>query len=364
MAAAYQGHRKGNKWVLIWRNPWTGKKRSLSFPSSEEAVAFETMQSELAAKEKSLLKRNRCAHKVGNKTTVKELLEKYFAVAHANRVTLAQNQYHAAHVLAAFGSRQAYRLLPEDILNFAVALKLRGLAQSTINRRVSILRAALNWGKKYGLLVSNPLSELRMPQARSRRTSPPTPQESMAMLAVAAPHVQRVIVLGLYSGARIGPSELFRLKWNDVDLKNAVIRMPNANKNHKLADGRNIPIRKALLPMLREWLKHDSSSGIEFVISWLGRPVRCIGNAWHTARTKAGVYRSIRPYDLRHAFATYSLAGKADIGSVAGIMGHSDPSMILKVYQHVHEAQKRIAIEALPDMLQLDKRKEKIPGLL
>jgi hypothetical protein len=34
-------------------------------------------------------------------------------------------------------------------------------------------------------------------------------------------------------------------------------------------------------------------------------------------------------------------------------MGHSDPSMILKVYQHVQDVQKRAAVEALPDILHL-----------
>jgi integrase len=328
-----------------------------------EAEAFETAQAELAAKEKSLLKRSRQTKKANHRMTVTELLEKYFAVTHSNRVTLKQNKYHASHILSAFGGKMVYRLVPEDILNFTAALKLRGLAQSTINRRVSILRAALNWGKNCGLFPSNPLRDLRMPRAKSRRASPPTPQESNAMLAVAAPHVQRVIVLGLYSGARIGPSELFRLKWQDVDLANAMIRMPNAKKNRKLDDGRSVPIRKTLLPLIREWWKHDSAQGIEYLINWHGQPVRCIGHAWHAARTKAGVCRRIRPYDLRHAFATYSLAGKADIGSVAGIMGHTDPSMILRVYQHVHDAQKRAAVEALPDMLQLGGRKNKTPGL-
>jgi integrase len=363
MPAEYQEYRKGNKWVLIWRNPWTGKKRSLSFATSEEAESFVAIQARLAAREKLLLKKSKNARKTSKKITIAELLEKYFAVAHSNQVTIKQSGYHAAHILSALGNRQVYRLVPEDIINFASALKLRGLAQSTINRRVSILRAALNWGKKCGLIASSPLRDLRMPQAKSRRTSPPTPQESMAMLAAAAPHVQRVIVLGLYSGARIGPSELFRLKWQDVDLENAMIRMPNANKNRKPDDGRNVPIRKTLLPLISEWLKHDSSRGIEHIINWQGRSVRCIGHAWHTARAKAGVCRRIRPYDLRHAFATYSLAGKADIGSVAGIMGHADPSMILKVYQHVQEAQKRAAVEALPDMLQLGRYKEKTPGL-
>ena len=49
---------------------------------------------------------------------------------------------------------------------------------------------------------------------------------------MAAPHVQRVVIPRLCAGPRIGPSELFRLEWRDVDLATAMLRMPGAQKNH------------------------------------------------------------------------------------------------------------------------------------
>lgn len=213
-----------------------------------------------------------------------------------------------------------------------------------------------------GLLAENPLHDLRLPHARARRIAPPTAKEARAILLAAVPHVQRVIILGLYAGPRIGPSELFRLEWRDVDLATAMLRMPSAHKNC-LEDGRDIPIRTDLIPILDAWWKHDSKEGINHVISWGGRPVRSICRAWHTALERAGIARRIRPYDLRHAFATYALAGSADIGSVARLMGHADASMILKTYQHVQDAQKRAAVEATPDILGLASRGMRMPGV-
>lgn len=64
---------------------------------------------------------------------------------------------------------------------------------------------------------------------------------------------------------------------------------------------------------------------------------------------RAGITRRIRPYDLRHAFATEAIAAGADIGTVAKLMGHTDMNMILKHYQHVLSSQKRAAVEALPE---------------
>ena len=70
--------------------------------------------------------------------------------------------------------------------------------------------------------------------------------------------------------------------------------------------------------------------------------------AWRGALRRAGITRRIRPYDLRHAFATEAIAAGVDIGTVAKLMGHSSPMMLLKHYQHVMDSQKRAAIEALP----------------
>ncbi len=358
-----QFHQSRKKpWVVTWKNPWTGKKHVRGFDNEASAVAFDTAQADMAAKEKALLRKTRERKSGQRRITVQELLETYFRLTHSNALTIKQARYHASHILAAFGHRQARGLGRQDILHFSEAQHVRGIAQSTVNRRVSILRAALNWSVRNGILPESPLHDLRLPTARARRIAPPTPQEAQAILWAAAPHVQRVVILGLCAGPRIGPSELFRLEWRDVDLSLAMIRMPNAQKN-RLEDGRDIPIRAALLPLLHVWHDRDTAAGIRHVISWGGRPIRSICRAWHTALTRAGIGRRIRPYDLRHAFATYALAGSADIGSVARLMGHTDASMILKTYQHVQDAQKRAAVEAAPDILNLIEYRQCLPGV-
>ncbi|MCL2122936.1 MAG: tyrosine-type recombinase/integrase [Desulfovibrionaceae bacterium] len=81
------------------------------------------------------------------------------------------------------------------------------------------------------------------------------------------------------------------------------------------------------------------------------KPVGNIKSAWKATLKRAGISRRIRPYDLRHAFATQLIAGGADIGTVAELMGHSSPAMLFKTYQHVLTQQKKRAVEALPPLL-------------
>ncbi len=43
-----------------------------------------------------------------------------------------------------------------------------------------------------------------------------------------------------------------------------------------------------------------------------------------------------------------AIATDVDVGTVAKLMGHRSPLMVLKHYQHVRDSQKRAAVEALP----------------
>lgn len=353
MEIRHQPYRKKGQWVVYWRSAWTGARHHQGFPSEAAAWAFVDTLNALLAREKELMaKRRRRERASYPRMTVKELFQRYLSVALSNPTTAKQAAYHAAHILTLYGHRQARLLTSADMLQFMELQKVRGLCQATINRRISILRSALNWAVKTGILQQNPLSNLHLPQARPQRMAPPTPEELRHIYHTAESHVRRVIVLGAYCGPRIGPSELFRLRWKDVDLENGIIRMPNAAKGAK-ENARELPIRESLLPLLRQWLNEDMGSGAGHVIHWRGRPVRTIHRAWHTALRRAGIHRRITPYLLRHAYATYSVQGGAKLKPLAKLMGHRNELMILRTYQHVLDKDEREAVEAMPDVLRL-----------
>lgn len=54
---------------------------------------------------------------------------------------------------------------------------------------------------------------------------------------------------------------------------------------------------------------------------------------------------------LRHGFATEAIAAGADYGTVAALMGHKSPMMVLKHYQHVKNAQKVAVMEQMPQIV-------------
>lgn len=110
MSVRYVECRKGKKWEVTWRNPWTGKRHSRRFAEEVVAVAFDSAQVEIATKEKALLRKARKPKANQARIKVKDLLESYFRLAHSNPVTIKQSQYHASHISSIFGHRQASHL--------------------------------------------------------------------------------------------------------------------------------------------------------------------------------------------------------------------------------------------------------------
>ena len=277
--------RKGKKWCLTWGR---GENRtSRYFATEQEAKACMEQKTAHVGRERQRMAQARKERKRGTNTlTVDGLLDAYLARDGIREITRKADTYHAVHLRRLLGHRKASRLTEVDARAFMAAQREKGLRQTTVNRRAKILRAAYNWAVREGMLRASPLAGLRLPYARSQRLLPPTPAELRQILAVAPKHIQRLVWLGYCTGARPGPSELFRLAWSDV----------------------------------------SESAG--------------------AALRRAGITRRITVYGLRHAFATESIRAGGDIRSVATIMDHADPSMLLKVYQHILESQMKAAVEA------------------
>lgn len=338
------------QWVLRYRDPWSGKQRIKSFSTEGEARQFESVQAEMHIRERELMRRarRRMSSASATKATVAELLERYAGTLE-NPATKSTTAQHIEPLAAIFGHRRAHCITCDDVLAWCEVQRQRGVGQSTVHRRVSILRAAYGWAVRARLLLSNPLVSLRIAKPKAQRIAPPSVKEARLLYDAAAPHIQRVIVLGMATGARIGPSELFRLRWSDVDVETGVIRMPNAHKGAG-EESRDVPIRDDVLELLRRWHEEDGQTGCAHVIAYKGRPVRSISNGWHNAMRRAGITRRIRPYDLRHAFASLALVHGADIKCVAETMGHKNITMLLSVYQHTLFEQRRRAVNAAPGL--------------
>lgn len=110
-----------------------------------------------------------------------------------------------------------------------------------------------------------------------------------------------------------------------------------------------IPIPPVLLPLLK---KHRQDAG-EYLIKGKKKP-------WAEPRTLqyrfTGILRAcglehFNFHMLRHAFATYCIAGGFDVKTLSEILGHSSVQITLNLYVHSNMQRKRKLMEQFGNYL-------------
>lgn len=265
-------------------------------------------------------------------------------------------------ILPAIGAKRAIDITHDD-LDLFVALRRGQIANrkktlikdSTIRREITDIKSILNWSVKRRppLIPFNPVAGYQAPESDDDIIIPPTPDEAAAIYAAASEHLKRAIILSWYLGLRPGAVELLTLTWASVSLQTGIIRIRSAHKGGPRH--RDVPIATDLQAHIERWQKQDRArwkiSDIDRrpIIHYHGGPIGKIQKSWEGALARAGIKRRIRPYDIRHSFATRALEAGADIGAVSHMMG-SAPETIRRHYQHVTREMTRRVVELIPEL--------------
>lgn len=338
---------RAKPWQCYWNNPYTNKRESESFETKEEALKQDSLIKHRLKFERESFRPEEKEQQEKTECTLEQVYVAYLREKQFSKHDLAAQVSGMRFILSELGKQPLSAITFPILNNLLAKMSVSKLKTVTVRKRMAYLRTVLRWAAEKGLHEMSRFP--RLPLGEYERFIPPTPEEIAKIMEVAPPHIQRVVIIGSQFGARVGPSELFALKWQDVDLIQGIIRIHGAQKNRK-APWREVPIRESLIPILTEWAIADREKGIEFLIHYHGKRVGMIRSAWKVTLEKAGITRRIRPYDLRHAFATELIAAGTDIGTVAKLMGHSTPTMVLSHYQYVMDKQKRAAVESLPEI--------------
>lgn len=331
---------------VYWTNPFTGRRESKSCATKEEAQKLDAFVKYQLRHEREAFRRETVSAPEPQVQTFESALYFYLKDRKLALENLRKLLSATAGLLDEYGATPLAQVDGVRLQRMQDGMAAAGNKAATIRRKLGIVRAVLRWAQRARMIDALPVFPA-LPKVQHARYVPPSPEEVAALFQAAPDHLRRVIVLGYYAGMRVGVSELLRLTWQEVDMDARLIRVPNANKG-SAEPWREVPIQRHLAPLLRQWQTADAACGMAYVVHYRGQPVRKIKTAWAATLRRAGITRHIRPYDLRHGFATQIIAGGADVGTVAALMGHTSPVMVLKHYQHVLNTQKRAAIDSLP----------------
>ena len=345
MAIRYRQGR-ASPWQVYWNNPLTGKRECANFLTEQEAKKHDSLiKHRIRFERESFRKEEAEEEENASAVTLEQAYFLYLKQKQFSKKGLEWQMDAMRYPLSIIGQKPLADITRTDLESIKTSMLAMPVKSASVRGRLSVLRTVMYWCAEQGFCERIRFPSL--PAAHYERFVPPSPEELSRLMDAAAPHIQRVIVLGSQCGVRIGPCELLQLTWDDVDLLRGILRVHGSRKNHA-APWREVPIRESLIPVLAQWQATDAKQGIKYLIHHKGKSVSKINKAWGRTLERAGITRRIRPYDLRHAFATEAIAAGVDIGTVASLMGHSSPTMLLAHYQYVLDGQKRAAVEALP----------------
>lgn len=223
--------------------------------------------------------------------------------------------------------------------------------QTCSNKRLanvqSVLRIAMQDALDDDLIEANPLYGWKFARKEAPKPAddvdPFTAEEQAAILAECRdPQHRNLFRFAFWSGLRT--SELVALEWGDIDWVRGTVRVQRA-LTQASDDAETTKTRRGtrdvkLLPPARDALEaqkaHSFLAGGAVFLNprtgepWAGdQPIR--HGAWTPALRLAGV-RYRRPYQTRHTYGSMMLTAGENPIWVAQQMGHSDTTMVFRIY--------------------------------
>ncbi len=262
------------------------------------------------------------------------------------------------------------------------------------------IKRCLSWAKKQGLISDDPLINLEVPSADRKEVYVPPDEFERLLKFVPDPRFQDLLLTTYHTGCR--PQESLRVVATYVDLKNARWVFPQKESKGKRSpriiylNGVALEISTRLLAEYPQgvlfrnargnpWTTEAVNCAFDRIQNRMGKAVlKSEGRGPREKEIKAfirtlsptkrerGVVRPKRPaelreeakrklfqkmaksvvqryslYALRHSWATNALKRGVDPLTVALLMGHKDPSMLARVYQHLSHSPDHMRQQAI-----------------
>ena len=223
-----------------------------------------------------------------------------------------------------------------EINNYISFLFESKLKSSSVNRKISSLKALYLYLIKKNIINNSPVSEIVTP--KQEKYLPISMSEDEVDKLLASPDLSieievrdKAMIEMLYAtGMRI--SELLNLKIIDMDINRCVVKVLGKGSKERL-----IPFGESALEALNSYFSvRKNSTSKEVFLSNRGSKLSRVA-FWKRIKiylSRANLKESISPHTLRHAFATHLLNRGADLRSVQLLLGHSDLSTT-QIYTHI-----------------------------
>jgi integrase/recombinase XerC len=226
-----------------------------------------------------------------------------------------------------------YRIQRLDIVGFINYLATQKVSAASRKRKLTSIRAFLNFCKDNEIIYGNPADTIDGPIREERDPAILLKTEYKALLQVAGgnPRDFAIVMLFLQSGLRV--SELVNLSLNDVSFesKEITVRQGKGRKD------RAVPLIGQALDALKTYLAVRPASA-EYDHVFLARnktsmDQRTVRYRIHKYYQEAGIKKKASVHTLRHTFSTHQVASGLPLPQLKEILGHRK---LETTYKYVH----------------------------
>jgi integrase/recombinase XerD len=245
--------------------------------------------------------------------------------------------------LAGKGIDALSRTSKNDIVNFMLNQKDKGISPNSTARRLAAIRMFYRFLVRERILKSDPSSVIESPKLWKKIPETLNINEIQALLT--QPNVRekqgirdRAILETFYAtGARV--SEVVNLRTDNVNLDVGFLRCVGKGNKERI-----VPLGKKAIEGITRYLESSRQKFLkkkESEFLFLNRSGTKISrqSLWKLIKKyarDARIKKPMRPHILRHSFATHLLEGGADLRSVQEMLGHSNIATT-QIYTHINK---------------------------
>lgn len=370
----------------------TGKRLKSQQKTVKPPIGLTKKQTEKWLNEQAMLFEMECksaAPVVDKKTTLAQYTEYWLREIAPDKVarsTLVREKQDVARFLPELGHYKLTELRPEIFRKYYAKLRKtisdqtgKPLSEHTVEGVHACLCGILSDAMEGGFIAHNPAWRTYKYSGKKKEkkvADKDTVRLLMAALEKESLKYETFFKLLIATGMRRG--ECCGLKWSDIDYKERsihiqrnVVKLTDEEiivKDPKTSAGnRYVYFSHEMETLLNEYrqqceyetLNYDERklTDADYIFRRKGEALPMTPSTF-TRRFKLilrkhGLPDNLNVHSLRHTNASLLIAGGADVTTVAGLLGHSQPSTTLDIYSHAFDKNKRAASQRMQASIEI-----------
>ena len=325
------------RFVACYRDP-EGRQRSAGTYSSRRAAERAAHREEAKVREGAWHDHSR-----GQVTFAEYVETVWLPSKQVETSTLAAyRSYLDKHFIPTFGRRAMGKILPTEIQRWVTTATENGLSAASVRKYHTMLHSVFERAHRDRVVTFNPCAHTELPKVIKKKTRTLTPEEYDAILTALPAQHRLMVETAIDTGLRWG--ELIALKPRHLDLIKRTlsveetvveVSIKNSPTGERMLtkaypkdnEARTMGLPENLVGQLADWITSRRLGADDLLFATrAGTPISrntFRTRVWLPAVKASGIDFAVRVHDLRHAHASWLLAGGSDLKSVMDRMGHA-----------------------------------------